>query len=122
MYSLAATLGNESSAKTSEYGSPASTSGYSSPAATSGKCSHAVASGNCSYAATSGKDSIAAAIGHDAAAKASLGSWIVLAEYGDDGHYPLLCVKCGKIDGTTLQPDVWYKLKDGEFVEADGPE
>jgi len=23
----------------------------------------------------------------------------------------------GKIDGATLKPDTWYKLKNGEFVE-----
>lgn len=78
-------------------------------------------SGDSSPAATSGKDSIAAAIGRDSKAKSTFGNWIVLAEYGDwNGKcYPVLCVKCGKIDGEFLKPDVWYGLKDGEFVEAD---
>ena len=89
------------------------TSGYRSPAATSGDYSHA---------ATSGKESIAAAIGRNSKAKSTIGNWIVLAEYGEwNGEaYPVLCVKCGKIDGEALKPDVWYKLEHGEFTEVDG--
>ena len=77
-------------------------------------------SGNYSPAATSGMDSIAAAIGRNARAKAAIGNWIVLAEYGDfDGRaYPVLNVKCGKVDGTTLKPNVWYRLVGGEFEEV----
>ena len=125
----AATSGNSSPAATSGYSSPAAmfgdyshaaTSGNYSPAATSEDSSHAATSGNSSPAATSGKDSIAAAIGRDSKAKSTLGNWIVLAEYGDwnGKYYPVRCVKCGKIDGEFLKPDVWYRLEDGEFVEA----
>ena len=128
-YSHAATSGNYSHAATSGHSSPAATSGnYShaatsgkySPAATSGNSSPAVTSGYHSPAATSGKDSIAAAIGRDSKAKSTLGNWIVLAEYGDwkGNTYPVLCVKCAKIDGEILKPDMWYRLEDGEFVEA----
>ena len=125
----AATSGNSSPAATSGYSSPAATfgdyshaatSGNYSPAATSEDSSHAATSGNSSPAATSGKDSIAAAIGRDSKAKSTLGNWIVLAEYGNwnGKYYPVRCVKCGKIDGEFLKPDVWYRLEDGEFVEA----
>ena len=97
-----------------------STSGYSSPAATSGGSSPAATSGKFSPAATSGKESIAAAVGRDSKAKSTIGNWIVLAEYGEwNGKYcPVLCVKCGKIDGKTLKPDVWYRLNGGEFEEV----
>ena len=99
-----------------------STSGYSSPAATSGNYSHAATSGDYSHAATSGKESIAAAVGRDSKAKSTIGNWIVLAEYGEwnGKYYPVLCVKCGKIDGETLKPDVWYRLNGGEFEEVMG--
>lgn len=78
-------------------------------------------SGDSSHAATSGKHSIAAAIGRKAKAKSALGNWIVLAEYADhDGTaWPVKCVRCGIVDGNTLNPDTWYKLVDGEFVECD---
>ena len=47
-------------------------------------------------------------------------SHAVTAEYGEwNGKtYPVLCVKCGKIDGVSLKPDTWYQLKNGEFVEV----
>ena len=121
-YSHAATSGDSSPAATSGYSSHAATSGNSSPAATSGDSSHAATSGNYSPAATSGKESIAAAIGRNYKAKSTIGNWIVLAEYGEwNGEaYPVLCVRCGKIDGEALKPDVWYKLEHGEFTEVEG--
>lgn len=79
-------------------------------------------SGDYSPAATSGKESIAAAIGRNSKAKSTIGNWIVLAEYGEwnGKYYPVFCVKCGKIDGETLKPDVWYRLNGGEFEEVMG--
>lgn len=76
--------------------------------------------GQSSPAATSGKESISAAIGRGSKAKSTIGNWIVIAEYGEwnGKYYPVLCVKCGKIDGETLKPDVWYRLNDGEFEEV----
>ena len=118
--SAAATSGDYSAAATSGDYSPAATSGVSSPAATSGVSSHAATLGVSSRAATSGDSSIAAAIGKNSKAKSTIGNWIVLAEYGEwNGKtYPVLCVKCGKIDGVSLKPDTWYQLKNGEFVEV----
>ena len=118
--SPAATSGNSSHAATSGDSSPAATSGNYSDAATSGNYSDAATSGNSSHAATSGDYSIAAAIGRNSKAKSTIGNWIVLAEYGEwNGKtYPVLCVKCGKIDGVSLKPDTWYQLKNGEFVEV----
>ena len=107
-----------STATSGDY-SHTATSGDYSPAATSGDYSPAATSGDSSHAATSGYSSIAAAIGRNSKAKSTIGNWIVLAEYGEwNGKtYPVLCVKCGKIDGVSLKPDTWYCLKDGEFVE-----
>ena len=70
-----------------------------------------------SQLAASGNDSIVAAIGVNNVASASLGSWIVLAEYDNDGKP--ICVKAAQIDGETLKANVFYRLKDGEFVEAE---
>ena len=118
--SHAVTSGKCSHAATSGDYSHAATSGNYSPAATSGDSSHAATSGSYSHAATSGDSSIAAAIGRNSKAKSTIGNWIVLAEYGEwNGKtYPVLCVKCGKIDGVSLKPDTWYRLKNGEFVEV----
>ena len=72
--------------------------------------------GNGSQLAASGANSIAAAIGIGGMASASLGSWIVLAEY-DDQNNPL-CVRAAQIDGEKLLPNVFYTLRNGEFVEV----
>ena len=120
-YSHAVTSGNYSPAATSGDFSHAVTSGNYSPAATSGDSSPAATSGDSSPAATSGNSSIAAAIGRNSKAKSTIGNWIVLAEYGEwNGKtYPVLCVKCGKIDGVSLKPDTYYQLENGEFVEVE---
>ena len=110
------TSGACSHAATSGACSPAATSGNSSPAATSGDYSPAATSGACSHAATSGMQSIAAAIGQGAKAKAALGSWIVLAEYGDESSAEVLNVKTAKVDGEKIKADTFYRLKNGEFV------
>lgn len=74
------------------------------------------ASGDNSKLAASGYNSIVAAIGINNVASASLGSWIVLAEYGNGGKP--ICVKAAQVDGEALKPNVFYRLKGGEFVEA----
>ena len=67
-----------------------------------------------------GERSVAACVGHDGKIKGTLGSWIVLSEWvWVDGKYTPVCVKAAQIDGKKIKPDVWYKLVDGEFVEAD---
>lgn len=66
--------------------------------------------------AASGANSVAAAIGENSMVSASLGSWIVLAEY--DEYLKPLCVRAAQIDGKKLKPNVFYTLKNGEFVEV----
>jgi len=56
------------------------------------------------------------ACGKNAKAKGTIGSYIVLTEWNDT-QTELLNARMGKIDGATLKPDTWYKLKNGEFVE-----
>ena len=111
-----AASGNGSQLAASGYGSKLAASGYGSQLAASGNGSRIAASGNGSRIAASGAHSIAAAIGRNSAASASLGSWIVLAEFNSDGKP--ICVKAAQIDGEKLKPNVFYKLNGGEFVEA----
>jgi hypothetical protein len=115
-YSPAAISGYYSPAATSGYSSHAATSGYSSPAATSGYSSHAATSGYSSHAATSGENSIACAIGKIARAKSTVGNWIVLSEYDNDGN--VKSVKTAKVDGKKIKADTLYKLQNGKFVQA----
>ena len=111
-----AASGNGSRIAASGDGSRIAASGDSSQLAASGDSSQLAASGDESQLAASGAHSIAAAIGRNSAASASLGSWIVLAEFNIGGEP--ICVKAAQIDGEKLKPNVFYQLNGGEFVEA----
>jgi hypothetical protein len=76
--------------------------------------------GNYSKADVSGKESVAAALGIESKAKGVLGCWLVLAEWAKDENYNWhrKDVQCFKVDGVTVKPDTWYKLKNGDLVEV----
>ena len=60
--------------------------------------------------------------GHGCKAKAKVGCWITLAEWKYDEekeHSVPVCVKTEFVDGERIKEDVFYMLKDGEFVEAE---
>ena len=113
-----AASGNGSKLAASGYSSNLAASGDGSNLAASGDESKLAALGNESKLAALGAHSIAAAIGRNSTVSASLGSWIVLAEFNICGEP--ICVKAAQIDGEKLKPNVFYKLKGGEFVEANG--
>lgn len=46
----------------------------------------------------------------------AMGCYLVLTEYDDDGD--MLWAKMAKVDGTHIKENVWYTLKNGEFVEC----
>ena len=71
-------------------------------------------SGNGAQIGSSGNRAVVSAIGINSMIKAKTGSWITLAEY-DEERNPI-CVKSAMIDGENLLPDVFYTLKNGEFV------
>ena len=117
--------GNSSTAGSSGYYSTAGSSGYYSTAGSSGNSSTAGSSGDYSTAAATGaycrakadgKDNIAVANGAHSKARGAMGCYLVLTEYDDDGH--MLCAKMARVDGSTFKENVWYTLKNGEFVEA----
>lgn len=74
------------------------------------------ATGDRGAASATGNESVALSTGYMGLAKAASGSWIVLAERDDNGH--ILGMRCAKIDGEVLKPNIFYTLLDGEFVEA----
>ena len=125
-YSTAGSSGNSSTAGSSGNSSTAGSSGYCSTAGSSGYCSTAGSSGNYSTAAATGsycrakadgKDSIAVANGYWGKARGAMGCYIVLTEYDDDGH--MICAKMARVDGSAIRENVYYTLKNGEFVEAE---
>lgn len=107
----------------SGYCSTAGSSGRYSTAGSSGYCSTAGSSGDYSTAAATvayciakadGKDSIAVVNGACGKACGALGCYLVLTEYDDDGR--MRWAKMAKVDGTRIKENVWYTLKNGEFV------
>ena len=46
-----------------------------------------------------------------------MGCYLVLTEYDDDCH--MLCAKMAQVDGKSVKENVWYTLKNGEFMEAE---
>ena len=115
-YSTAGTSGNYSTAGSSGNYSTAGTSGNYSTAGSSGNYSTAAATGACCSAKADGKDSIAVVNGACGKARGTLGCYLVLTEYDDDGH--MICAKMARVDGSAIRENVYYTLKNGEFVEA----
>ena len=125
-YSTAGSSGNYSTAGSSGYCSTAGSSGnYStagssddySTAGSSGDYSTAAATGDYCSAKADGKDSIAVVNGACGKACGAMGCYLVLTEYDDDGH--MICAKMARVDGSAIRENVYYTLKNGEFVEAE---
>ena len=85
-------------------------------AAASGERGTAVASGERGNAVADGEQCLAVAWGNDSRAKGKLGTWLVMTEYGEDGT--IREAKLVKVDGVTVREDTWYKLVNGEIMEA----
>ena len=112
----------------------AAASGWSGNAAASGERGNAAASGDRGNAAASGwsgtavvtgfagratalgEQCLAVAWGEDSLARGTMGNWIVVSERDDDGN--IIDVKIAKVDGDTVKADTWYKLVNGEIMEA----
>ena len=108
--------GYYSTAGSSGYYSTAGSSGDYSTASSSGDYSTAAATGDYCSAKADGKDSIAVVNGACGKACGALGCYLVLTEYDDDGH--MICAKMARVDGSAIRENVYYTLKNGEFVEV----
>ena len=100
-------------------------SGLNGNAAASGERGNAAASGRRGTASVTGPDGKASALGEqclavawgqDSLARGAVGNWIVVSERDDDGN--IIDAKIVKVDGDTIKADTWYKLANGEIVEA----
>ena len=100
----------------SGYGAKIGSSGDDAQIGSSGDLAKIGSSGYGAQIESEGNNAVVAAIGIDSKIKAKKGSWITLAEYGED--LKPVCVRSAQIDGKSLKEDVFYQLKGGEFVEA----
>ena len=119
--SAATNTGNQSAAMNTGNRSAATNTGNRSAATNTGDWSAAMNTGDWSAASVEGKESVAIVTGFDSKASGAAGCWIVLTERGEwDGETcPIKEVKAFKVDGEKIKPGVFYKLIDGEAVEAE---
>jgi hypothetical protein len=90
----------------------------SSKLASSGHSSKLASSGDYSKLEVNGLYSVGASIGVNSKIKGKIGNWITLTEWNySDGHNKPVCVKSAQIDGVIIKEDVFYTLKNGEFIE-----
>jgi hypothetical protein len=115
-----ANTGNYSASTNTGDCSASTNTGNYSASTNTGFRSASTNTGNYSKADVSGKESVAAALGIESKAKGVLGCWLVLAEWAKDENYNWhrKDVQCFKVDGVTVKPDTWYKLKNGDLVEV----
>ena len=78
-------------------------------------------SGDSAQIESTGEDSVICCAGHNSVVKAKKGSWITLSEWkrsNEKSRWVPVCVKTEFVDGERIKADTFYKLVDGEFVEA----
>ena len=112
----AAASGNLGNAAASGWRGNAAASGNLGNAAASGERGTAVVTGFAGRATALGEQCLAVAWGKDSLARGTVGNWIVVSERDDDGN--IIDVKIAKVDGDTVKADTWYKLVNGEIMEA----
>ena len=90
-----------------------------STATNTGHQSAATNTGDRSAASVAGAESVAMAIGYQSRAKGALGCWLVLAEWENmKDEYHIKDVQSVRVDGEWIKASTWYRLQDGQFVEA----
>lgn len=71
---------------------------------------------NFSTIESTGEKAVIMSAGDNTRARAKIGSWIVLTEYGNNRE--VKCIKAEYVDGERIKGDTLYRLVDGEFVET----
>ena len=117
-YTRERTMKEEGTSATGDRGA-ASATGDRGAASATGYRGAASATGDRGAASATGKASVAVACGIEGKAMGALGCGICLVERGEwDGEtYPIKHIKATIVDGETIKPNVWYTLKNEEFVE-----
>ena len=113
--------GNSAQIGSSGYSAQIGSSGNSAKIGSSGYYAQIGSSGNSAKIESTGEDSVICCAGADSIVKAKKGSWITLSEWEyseEKERYVPVCVKTEFVDGERIKEDTFYKLANGEFVEA----
>ena len=101
-----------------KYGSESSTE-WRGSASSTGWGGSASSTGWCGSASSTGKYGTAAALGPEGKASASIGNFLVIAEWKYlDNQWQRVAMGLAKVDGKKIKADTFYTLKDGKFVEV----
>ena len=93
---------------------------YAAKLASSGDSAKLASSGYYAQLASSGKDSVVMSAGIDGKVKAAVGNWIAIAEWKvKDSHFVPVGIVAAKVDGEKIKADTWYRLENGQLVEAE---
>ena len=120
-YAQIGSSGNYAKIGSSGYYAQIGSSGDSAQIGSSGYYAKIGSSGDYAKINSTGEHSIIMSAGYNSIVKASLGSWITLAEWGinDDSNLIPICVKTEKVDGRRIKADTYYRLVNGEFKEVE---
>ena len=107
--------------KSSGDGAQIGSSGHGAQIGSSGNYAKIGSSGDDAKIGSSGKNSVVMCAGNNSIAKAKIGSWITLAEWGrdDNGDWIPINVVTKRVDGVEIKEDTYYKLVNGVFTEVD---
>ena len=116
----ASATGYRGAASATGYRGAASATGNQGAASATGNRGAASATGDHGAASATGRAGVALAAGAECKAKGALGCAICVVERGEwDGEtYPIINIKAAIVDGDIVKADTYYKLINGEFVEA----
>ena len=105
----------------SGYDAKIGSSGHGAQIGSSGDDAKIGSSGDGAQIGSSGKNSVVMCAGNNSIAKAKIGSWITLAEWGrdDNGDWIPINVVTKRVDGVEIKEDTYYKLVNGVFTEVD---
>ncbi len=113
------------SSATGHCGASSATGHYGASSAT-GRCGASSATGYRGSSSAGNNEAVAVAWGYKSKAKGVLGAYLVFADWeGNEENYyepdewTLKGAKMVQADGIKIKPDTWYKIEDGEIVEAD---
>jgi len=128
-YSVSTNTGNRSASTNTGYCSASTNTGDCSASTNTGNRSASTNTGNYSVSTNTGyrsasivegKDSVAIAFGVDSKAKGAFGCYIALAEWKHTNNgFVLKDFQSVKVDDVKIKADTFYKLQNGEFVEAE---
>ena len=110
------TTGRSAHSATTGDSARSATTGDAAHSATTGRSAHSATTGDFAHSSALGKNTIAAALGYNSKARGAKGSFLVLAEYKNDG-VTVKAVGVAQVRGK-IRPDTWYALKNGKFTEV----